>query len=91
MNMKTLRIQVTQEDIDNGKQMNSYGCAIGLALQRQYSEFDASVGLLAFYLNGFPYKNTDEMVQFVRDFDTHKSLVFPTEFVVELVPVAPRT
>jgi hypothetical protein len=79
-----MKIQVTQEDINEGIQLNSFGCAIGRALQRQYPDIEASVGLMAFYLEGFSYRSTDEMITFVRNFDRDKSLVFPTEFVVDL-------
>lgn len=70
-----MKIQVTQEDIDNGWPLDSCMCPVALAIKRHITEFDTLVG----YYSKLP----DECYKFMRSFDKQKS-VQPFEFEIDL-------
>jgi hypothetical protein len=78
-----LRIQVTQEDIDSGKQSSTDNCAIARALKRQLGIDFISVSGLTVMIGGFYYESPDDISRFVYDFDKNKTLVFPQEFLLD--------
>lgn len=80
-----MHIQVTQKDIDNGKQVDSHGCAIAVAIKRQYGSTNVQVSGFCIQVDGCVYGATDGLAKFVTDFDTDKTLVFPTEFIVPMI------
>lgn len=82
--MNSMTIQVTQEDIDEGKQANSYDCAVARAIKRQYQIEDLSVSSLSITVHGLRYKTEPDLAVFVHDFDRHKSFVIPAEFFIDL-------
>jgi hypothetical protein len=82
--MKSITIQVTQEDINAGIQKNTSGCAIALAMKRQLGHYDLCVCSLSILIEGKRYKTSNEMATFVHDFDNEKALVFPAEFLLDL-------
>ncbi len=81
--MSQLHIQILQEDIDNGHKLMSFDCAIARAVRRMNPDMQVSVTGISTMLNGKRYLNTPEMEKFVRAFDIDKSLVFPTEFLLD--------
>jgi hypothetical protein len=81
--MSMLRIQVTQEDIDSGKQSSTDNCAIARALKRQLGLNFISVSGLAVMIGGFYYESPDAISRFVHDFDKDKTLVFPQELLLD--------
>jgi hypothetical protein len=81
--MSQLHIQILQEDIDKGHKLMSFDCAIARAVRRMNPEMQVSVTGTSTMLNGKRYLNSPEMANFVRAFDIDKSLVFPTEFLLD--------
>jgi len=79
-----MRIQISQEDIDGGKQGTPTGCAIALAIRRQYEFSNVAVTSTAVTLDAKKYELTYDMKEFVRTFDSDKSLSRPSEFVLDL-------
>lgn len=77
-----MKIQVTQEDISNGK-TNIYACPIALSLRREFPS--AKVGV-AITLDG-SWKDAiqapPEALKFMNDFDDGKS-VKPFEFELDI-------
>lgn len=83
--MSEFRIRVTQQDIEQGRQSQSYNCAIARALRRQipYAQ-SIAVTVMHTTIDHNSYTNTREMADFIGKFDKSKELVFPTEFVIDL-------
>jgi hypothetical protein len=82
--MSIITIEVTQEDIDKGIRSRSDDCAVARALKRQLRTYDVSVSALGVMIHGESYKAPVGLATFVRDFDKDKSLVFPTEFLLDM-------
>jgi len=67
-----MKIHVTQEDIDNGKRGDAYGCPIALALHRSFKR-KWSVGLTcAKNTNGKVIEIPRSAQRFIRTFDNRK-------------------
>ena len=74
-----MKLQVTQEDIDNSCR-DAYYCPIANALNRQFPGSHASVGCKTFGLGDKDsYKTTLEMKVFIMEFDYNRP-VSPTIF-----------
>ena len=82
--MATITIEVTQEDIDEGIRSRSDDCAVARALKRRLNTYDVSVSALGIMVYGQSYKAPVGLANFVRDFDKDRSLVFPTEFLLDM-------
>jgi hypothetical protein len=74
-------IQVTKDDIKNGKRLNDCQCPIALAFKRNGFE---SVKVTRHFveLEGFDFELPFEAENFVKDFDNKKN-VEPFQFKVE--------
>lgn len=86
-------IDITQEDIDHGKQYNCSECPIARAAQRTLNQdkrlsvglasftiWDSPGGVEAVQFASLPLK----AVRFIRKFDHDKTSVLPISFEVEL-------
>lgn len=83
-----IKIEVLQEDIDNGVRYMSTNCAIALAIKRQFPEFTVSVGSYDCTLWGKSSDNKFVSVphaQFhkIHKFDTGKTIT-PFSFELEI-------
>ena len=74
-------IQVTKDDIKNGKRLNECQCPIALAFKRNGFKSVKVTGLCV-ELEGFEFELPFEAEQFVKEFDTKKN-VYPFEFNLE--------
>jgi hypothetical protein len=75
-----MKIEVTQEDIDNGIQMNCYYCPIARSIQRQtdlYVAVRANYAVIGDDIAYFPR----EAEQFIADFDAGEP-VHPFSFEI---------
>lgn len=88
--MSSIRFKVTQEDIELGKKSDTGGCAIARALKKQCNTDYISVSSMHIMINGTFYPTPDEMSRFVFDFDKDKTLVFPTEFLLDTTLILPK-
>jgi hypothetical protein len=75
-----MKVQVTQEDIDNG---NLRFCAVEHALVRSFGTEDVAVGLSFLSVNGDRYRLPDKAKSWIKKFDAKKP-VKPFEFTAEL-------
>jgi hypothetical protein len=83
-----MKIQIIQEDIDNGTKGSPYNCGIARALKRIFdnADLDVNVFYTSLSLNGVAYKMTEEATNFVWLFDSKDVVVKPTEIEIpELV------
>lgn len=78
--MKNIKIEVTQQDIDNGKRASCFYCPIALVCTRTFKEL-CLIGesYLGFIRGGKKYPLPQNARQFVTDFD-HGRPVKPFTF-----------
>ena len=83
--LKTIRLTVTQSDIQDGQPGHPEQCPIALAFSRRFG-LEVSVDGERVFIDtgddmpGVQYKTPDEASDFIRLFDAHKP-VMPTCFV----------
>ena len=76
-----MKIQITQQDIDNGKKVDPSGCAIAVALKQ---EFAYKIGVTNFILIGKDYYQAmPEVARWIKDFDKGEGV---KPITIELVP-----
>jgi hypothetical protein len=94
-NKETIKItlNVTQEDIQNGKQSCCENCALALAARREFplsesvSVWSGPVSVLdVFYSDRVDtYRLGDEAEDFIGRFDFSRATVDPQDFEIELI------
>lgn len=77
---KYMKIEITQDDIDNGSRMDASNCAIARAIKRMTGSNYVRVGSKDIYIDGQLFIAPLVVTEFVKKFDESKSLVSP--FVV---------
>lgn len=81
-------IEISKEDLENGKPRDCRGCALAMALQRAYSATFVFVDRLFAYVGSNDMiRLTREAIRFTKDFDdpiTRKSLKPTTLEIGEL-------
>jgi hypothetical protein len=67
-----MRIDVTAKDIQNGIPANPHDCPIALAVKRKIQNPDLRITVTknCIHAEGFLWGNTQEVQDFVRDFDS---------------------
>ena len=84
--MRTVTVEVTQEDIDKGKAYDCLKCPIALALQRATGGLSVWVNPGTWRIRDYSMrwcKFSSEEAAFIEDFDEGR-LVEPFHFTVEL-------
>ena len=76
-----MKIQITQQDIDNGKVRDVSGCAIATALQQELAYEIKVAGLIL--IGKDYYQATPELVRGIKDFDKGEGV---KPITIELVP-----
>jgi len=85
-----MKIQITQEDIDQGLKRNPVDCAIAKSIKRiaNHDYCNIAVFTTSVHLNGHFYDLSSNATDFIRNFDFDKTLVHPIEIEIpELVLV----
>jgi hypothetical protein len=77
----TIKIEVTQEDIDNGFRASSLGCPIARAVNRVFKTNNAAVLDLVLSVNNRGWHMPEVATEFVHNFDAGKPV---KPFVLEL-------
>lgn len=78
-----MRIDVTQDDINNGRPRTSQHCPIARAIKRQLNCSNIAVGPTEIEIGSDSYKTPDEAYFFIRLFDRHFN-VKPFSFELNL-------
>ena len=65
-----MKIRITQQDIDNGRKDYVPGCAIALALKREFAYKISVSGWIC--IGGKYYLGQDEVLHWIADFDRDK-------------------
>ena len=76
-----MKIQITQQDIDNGKVRDVSGCAIAIALKQELAYKIKVAGLIL--IGKDYYQATPELVRWIKDFDKGEGV---KPITIELVP-----
>lgn len=81
-------VNVTEEDIKNGKRCAPDSCPISLAIKRTIGEGTiVKTGRAWITVNGKDFYHSKKTMDFVRNFDREK-LVTPFKFQLERIPNA---
>jgi len=71
-----MKINVTQNDIDNGIPQNPWSCPIANAIKREAikreQNANVSVGTGRIKIDGRRWRTTKVMIKFIKDFDNGK-------------------
>ena len=79
-----MKIEVTAEDIKNGKKLNCFWCPIALAVSRSANTPDCWVDNTRVEIRGMIYQLPREAGQFIVDFDKG-ARVEPFSFELEVL------
>ena len=66
-----MEIEITQQDIDNGRRNHVAGCAIALGLKHDFA-YELSVSLGWIWIGKDYYRTTPEVRRWIADFDRGK-------------------
>ena len=75
-----MKIRITQQDIDNGRKGDFVGCAIAVALKREFAYVSVSGWIC---IGEKYYLGQDEVLDWIADFDNRDKPVKP--ITIELV------
>ncbi len=81
--MKTIRVNITKQDIENGVPGTTDSCPVALACRRKLKRFAVRVGTFNVWLNGLVRVLPRKAVTFIVRFDQRKS-VKPFSFMLKV-------
>lgn len=67
--MNKHKIEVTQEDIEQGVALSPYGCPVACAVKRQFPDVFVSVCNTSIWVGPMCFKANDDISDFISEFD----------------------